>query len=339
MKPVLVVAELKGDRACAHTLELVRGAQELMAQAGPAGKETSPVHILVPGRVPETAARYFFETTGYGTTAVTWPVDVTPGSLVRGLLQVVKGLPFSALLMAHTTLGREVIPKLAVAFKGCAVSGVRGICRPQGKEVGFTRSVMDNEKQVTVYPDAGAGLFLTLAPGVFTSKTFPDQDTGNATPSGRLLQMTLPRENLESRVVRKSITLRDQDSSGLADARVIVSAGRGIEEKQNLDRIVAFSKAFSKSSIGASRPLIDQGWLPYRYQVGITGATVAPDLYIACGISGSSQHLAGMAGSRWVVSINKNKDAAMTRHADLTIQADVIEFIDTFLEKISKKER
>ncbi len=338
MNPILVVAELKEDQACAHTLELVRGAEKILEQQGltASGMNVRPVHILVPGRLPETAAKYFFDTTGYDTTAVTWSGDLTPGSLIRGLLQVVKDLSFSALLMAHTTLGREVVPRLAVSLEGCAVSGVRGVCRADDGHLGFIRSVMDNEKQVAVYPDAGSRLFLTLAPGAFTHKASRTQDGKN---DGRLTQLSLSLENIDSRIERKAITFRDEGSSGLADARVLVSAGRGIEEKENLDKIVEFSKVFSKSSVGASRPLIDQGWLPYRYQVGITGATVAPELYIACGISGSSQHLAGMAGSRWVVSINKNKDAPMARHADLTIQADVVEFIDAFLDAEPKKDQ
>ena len=85
--------------------------------------------------------------------------------------------------------------------------------------------------------------------------------------------------------------------------------------------------------MGTSRPLVDMGWLDYPHQVGITGATVAPKLYLACGISGSSQHLAGIKEAEFVVSINKNPEAPIFHHSDICITADVIEFIETFTKK------
>ena len=85
--------------------------------------------------------------------------------------------------------------------------------------------------------------------------------------------------------------------------------------------------------MGVSRPLVDMGWIGYEHQVGITGAMVAPKLYIACGISGSSQHLAGMKDAELVISINKNPAAPLFRHSDLCITEDVLEFIQAFLKK------
>ena len=103
-------------------------------------------------------------------------------------------------------------------------------------------------------------------------------------------------------------------------------------KKENLETIFQFAQCFSSSAVGASRPLVDMGWIRYEHQVGITGTTVMPKLYIACGISGSSQHLAGMKEAQFVVSINNNPDAPIFRHSDLCIVEDIHEFIQIFLK-------
>ena len=138
-----------------------------------------------------------------------------------------------------------------------------------------------------------------------------------------------------SRIKVQGIRKTAGKNLSLARARVIVSAGRGINERENLDAITALAHQFASSAVGSSRPLVDMGWIGYGHQVGITGATVAPRLYIACGISGSSQHLAGMKDSGFVVSININPDAAIHLHSDVCIHEDVLSFIQAFLKALS----
>jgi electron transfer flavoprotein alpha subunit len=123
------------------------------------------------------------------------------------------------------------------------------------------------------------------------------------------------------------------ENQALKGAKVIVAAGRGMKEKENLEFVFKFAKYFSSSAVGASRPLVDMGWIGYEHQVGVTGAVVAPELYIACGISGSSQHIAGMKDAGLVVSINKNPAAPLFFHSDLCIIEDALEFIPAFLKK------
>ena len=112
--------------------------------------------------------------------------------------------------------------------------------------------------------------------------------------------------------------------------------GKGIGEGEGLDLIYRFADLFPKSAVAGSRIVCDRGLLAYGQQVGITGATVTPDLYIACGISGSSQHLAGMSGSEFIVAINTDADAPIMKAADVCVQEDMIGFIPMVIDIFNK---
>ena len=121
----------------------------------------------------------------------------------------------------------------------------------------------------------------------------------------------------------------------LAKAEVIVSAGRGIGKVENLPVIAALAKALG-GEVGASRPVVNSGWIEAGHQVGTTGQTVSPKLYVACGISGAIQHLAGMKKSAFVVAINKDKDAPIGEVADVMVVADVMQFVPALTAKLAK---
>jgi electron transfer flavoprotein alpha subunit len=121
----------------------------------------------------------------------------------------------------------------------------------------------------------------------------------------------------------------------LAKAEVIVSAGRGIGKKDNVPVIAALAKALG-GELGASRPVVDAEWVAHDHQVGTTGQTVAPKLYVACGISGAIQHLAGMKKSDFIIAINKDKDAPIGEVADVLVVADVMQFVPALTAKLAK---
>ena len=126
---------------------------------------------------------------------------------------------------------------------------------------------------------------------------------------------------------------RDADA-GLCDASVIVSAGRGIGRRENHELVRKVAALFSRSATAGSRPLCDLGWLPYSAQVGQTGATVAPELYFACGISGAQQHVAGIKGAKFVVVVNTDPNAAFFNECDVGIIEDLEQFLSGFLEEL-----
>jgi electron transfer flavoprotein alpha subunit len=125
----------------------------------------------------------------------------------------------------------------------------------------------------------------------------------------------------------------------LTDAHVLVAAGNGIGAQENLQWIHRLAQCLPNAAVAGSRLVCDRGWLSYDRQVGVTGATVAPALYIACGISGASQHLAGMRGSGFVVSINSDPRAPMGFETDLRIVEDLTTFIPRVLELLEKRQR
>ena len=120
----------------------------------------------------------------------------------------------------------------------------------------------------------------------------------------------------------------------LAKAEIIVSAGRGVGKKDNVPLIAALAKALG-GELGATRPVVDAGWVEHSHQVGTTGQTVSPKLYVACGISGAIQHLAGMKKSDFIVAINKDKDAPIGEIADVLVVANVLQFVPALTAKVA----
>ena len=132
----------------------------------------------------------------------------------------------------------------------------------------------------------------------------------------------------------KPLSLLSEAESGvkLEDADVIVSVGRGIGKEENIELIRATASIFPDSAVGASRPVCDNRWLPFNHQVGITGKSVAPKLYMACGISGSQQHIAGMKNSQCIVAVNKDPNAAIFSVADYIIVEDLLLFLPVLVK-------
>ncbi|MEK6653864.1 MAG: electron transfer flavoprotein subunit alpha/FixB family protein, partial [Thermodesulfobacteriota bacterium] len=122
----------------------------------------------------------------------------------------------------------------------------------------------------------------------------------------------------------------------LAAAEVIVSAGRGIGGEENIELLRRLASLFSRAAIGASRSVCDAGWLSCRYQIGQTGKTVSPRLYIACGISGALQHLAGMRGSQCIVAVNRDPQAAIFRVADVAVVEELVSFLPLLIAACRK---
>ncbi|MCP4673182.1 MAG: electron transfer flavoprotein subunit alpha/FixB family protein [Desulfobacula sp.] len=198
----------------------------------------------------------------------------------------------------------------------------------------YSRPVLGNTKNMMVRPVEGMPVVLTLMPGVFKSDNFDNRKKGQV----KIHEIAFdPGCNHTKRIRHGKILKRPCENQTLKEAKIIVSAGRGIEKKENLDVIFKCAECFSSSAVGASRPLIDMGWMGYEHQVGITGTAVLPRLYVACGISGSSQHLAGMKDAGFIVSINKNPDAPIFRHSDLCIVEDIHQFLQTFLKVAGTK--
>ncbi len=341
MKPDMMVVLTPGDpvQTRAKALELVAVARQTHLMSG---KTNPQIRIVLAGAGSEGVAEVIAGDSECAVTSMPLPDTACWDLLERGLETLVADIRPDLILFPHTAMAREVGPGLAVALGGVSISNVSAVDRDE-KGFLFTRPVMDNTRTQAVRVPDGHLCVISLAPGAVVADGRFSNGAGAAS-GGRVSSQE--NEGGEGRVDvfhppefsgpgLKRIRLSSRAGGGegkLSRAPIVVAAGRGIGDPENLARVKAFTACLPGAVTAASRPLVDQGWVGYDRQVGITGAIITPELYIALGISGSSQHLAGMAGSKWVVSVNHSPDAPICRHSDLCIQADVNAFMDAILE-------
>lgn len=223
------------------------------------------------------------------------------------------------IVFLHSSYGWDLAPRVAARLKVAQVSEIVALT-PDGFEVGCCNAKMRR----TVKP-AGAQAVLTIQAGAFTPQGVP---TG--TPHVEKLEA-----DGSANVTFIGYEPAEPKGIDLGKAEVIVSAGRGVGKKENVAVIAALAKALG-GELGASRPVVDAGWVEHSHQVGTTGQTVSPKLYVACGISGAIQHLAGMKKSDFVVAINKDRDAPIGEVADVLVVADVMQFVSALTAKLQK---
>jgi len=222
------------------------------------------------------------------------------------------------IVFLHSSYGWDLAPRVAASLKVAQVSEVIGIV-----EGGFEVGCCNAKMRRTVKPN-GARAVLTIQAGAF-----PAFQPGGAP---RLQKLEASESGTLEFIGYEPAEKKDVD---LGKAEIIVSAGRGIGKKDNVPVIAALAKALG-GELGASRPVVDAGWVEHSHQVGTTGQTVSPKLYVACGISGAIQHLAGMKKSDFIVAINKDKDAPIGEIADVLIVADVMQFVPALTAKVAR---
>jgi len=230
------------------------------------------------------------------------------------------------ILVGQTTRGLDLAPALAVRLQAGCITGVEAVFEEAG-QVCFTRSLF-NGKIVQDLAPAAAVTILTVQPGAFRAKETSSPTDGS----------TEIRTSTAVPVKTKTLGIRKarQEDAALTQAEVIIAAGRGIGKQENLALIERLASLFPRSAVAGSRPLCDQNWLEYKKQVGLTGATVSPKLYLACGISGAVQHTVGMQGAGFIVAISTDPNAAIFHIADVCVVEDLTTFIPSFIGEYEK---
>ena len=232
------------------------------------------------------------------------------------ILEVIGKENPDCIVFVHTSYGWDLAPRVAAALKCAQISEVTAIV-DGGYEVGCCNAKMRRSVKTST-----AKTVLTIQSGAFP---VVKQD---GTP--QVQKLTASAASGVEFVGYEPAEAKDVD---LAKAEVIVTAGRGVGKKENVPVIQALAKALG-GELGASRPVVDAGWVEHSHQVGTTGQTVSPKLYIACGVSGAIQHLAGMKKSDFIIAINKDKDAPIGEVADVLVVADLMQFVPALTAKL-----
>ena len=255
----------------------------------------------------------------------------TPDAFAHALQEFLGKHPAKLVLMPHTYQVRDFVPKLATALQTTAISDVIGFKYESGKLL-FTRQMFQG-KFVADVSFAGSGpCFVTFQNGSFRA------DKVEAGATSTLAPVETVNVDVPAGVVRnkpQEVFKEAKQAVDLTQAEIIVSVGRGIKEEKNIALAKQLADALG-GELAASRPICDNGWLPMDRQVGSSGQTVAPKLYLALGISGAIQHLVGMKGSRSIVAINKDAEAPIFEIADIAVVGNLFDIVPPLIEEVKK---
>jgi electron transfer flavoprotein alpha subunit len=240
---------------------------------------------------------------------------------------IVKVLPPGAIvLVAHEHFGIDLAPGLSIKTNASFVSDVLAIDGLEGTQLKAVRQEFGGQVSAHVNVDISSGAVITVRPGAFKPLESAPVNGTVVDKSAEVGALTAGRRYLETIVAEAG----DVDITKHA---VLVSIGRGIQEKDNVGLAHELAEALG-AAVSCSRPVVDAKWLEKSRQVGSSGKTVKPKVYLACGISGSFQHLAGLKGNPFIIAINKNPKAPIFQVADIGIVDDILEFLPEMTNKV-----
>jgi electron transfer flavoprotein alpha subunit len=253
----------------------------------------------------------------------------TPDAFTAGLKQFIAAQQPKLVLMPHTYQVRDFIPKLATAMARTVISDCIGFTHDGGKLV-FTRQMFQGKFAADVSFTGDAPWFATFQNGAFRG------DQAEAGASAAPIETV--KVDIRDGVVRnqpQQVFKEAKQAVDLTQAEIIVAVGRGIKEQKNIEIAKQLADALG-GDLAASRPICDSGWLPMDRQIGSSGQTVAPKLYLALGISGAIQHIVGMKGSRSIIAVNKDAEAPIFEIADYAVVGNLFDVVPPLIEEIKK---
>jgi electron transfer flavoprotein alpha subunit len=322
---ILVIVEQREGKLNRVSWETLTAGQAIAAETG------WPLEAaVVGGRVASLAA----EVAGKKVTKVYAIEDAklepyTPDAFAAALKQFIASKQPKLVLMPHTYQVRDFVPKLATAMQRTVISDAVGY-KKEGDKLVFTRQMFQGKFAADVRFTGDAPWFVTFQNGAFRG------DKVEAGASAAPIE-TVAVEIADDVVRNKpqEVFKEAKQAVDLTQAEVIVAVGRGIKEQKNIEIAKQLAEALG-GELAASRPICDSGWLPMDRQIGSSGQTVAPKLYLALGISGAIQHIVGMKGARTIVAVNKDSEAPIFEIADYALVGNLFEVVPPLIEEVKK---
>jgi electron transfer flavoprotein alpha subunit len=322
---ILVVAEQREGKLNRASFETIAGAQAIAKETGWA------VEVVLPGSGVAALAQ---ELAGKSVAKV-YALEgealaaYTSDAHVHALKAFIEEKQPKLVLFPHTYQVRDFAPRLALALDRTLISDATGY-KYEGGALRFTRQMFQGKFAADVSFGGDAPWMATIQIGAFRG----DQ-VFSSNGSVPVESVTASVADTSARVVPHEVFQEAKQTVDLSQAEVIVAVGRGIKEQKNMPLAENLAAALG-GEVAASRPICDNGWLPLERQIGSSGQTVAPKLYIALGVSGAIQHIVGMKGSRTIVAINKDPDAPIFEIADVAVVGDLFQVVPALTEEIKK---
>jgi electron transfer flavoprotein alpha subunit len=322
---IFVVVEQREGKLNPVSFETIRGAQSIAADTGWSvaaavlGSGSSLAEIA--GAIAKTKLAKVF--------AIDCAAceHYTPDSYAAALQEFIQQQQPKLVLMPHTYQVRDFAPKLTTALDRTLIPDTIGY-KYEGGKLLFTRQMFQGKFAADVSFAGDPPYFATFQNGAFRG----DQAEAGSAPIENV-KIDVPANLIRNQPME--IFKEAKQAVDLTQAEIIVSVGRGIKEQKNIEMVKQLAEALG-AEIAASRPICDSGWLPMDRQVGSSGQTVAPKLYLALGISGAIQHIVGMKGARTIVAINKDAEAPIFEIADYGIVADLFQVVPPLIEELKK---
>ncbi|HEY3927308.1 MAG TPA: electron transfer flavoprotein subunit alpha/FixB family protein [Candidatus Koribacter sp.] len=319
---ILVVVEQRQGKLNPVSNETLVGAQQLAAETG------WTLEAVVVGENAATIAKEIADKKVAKVYAIEGAklTPYTPDTFAAALKKFIEEKKPRLVLMPHTYQVRDFAPKLATTLGSTLISDAIGY-RKDGDRVLFTRQMFQGKFAADVAFTGPGPHFATFQTGAFRADKL---ESGAAAPIESVNAEVAEVRNKPEEVFKEA-----KQAVDLTQAEIIVSVGRGIKEQKNIELAKQLADALG-GEIAASRPICDAGWLPMDRQIGSSGQTVAPKLYLALGISGAIQHLVGMKGSRSIIAINKDSEAPIFEIADIAVIGNLFDIVPPLIEEVKK---
>jgi electron transfer flavoprotein alpha subunit len=323
MPGVLLIAEVSGEQLAATTAELIAEGRRLAQELG-----GGPLTVLLAGKNIQGLASSLGQL-GAEKVLVADSQSSAPPSpqwLLAAAEQAARQTQPEAILLTHAGGARDLGPSLAYRLDSGIVTDSTAL-RVDGGELVITKPVFGGSA-IAEFSISGTPKVVTLRPRAFETAEPP------TAREAQVEALAVPDTDGAVEVLEE---IREQATTGprLKDAKVIVSGGRGLGGPENWHVVEELAQLLG-GAVGATRAVTDAGWVPPSHQVGLTGATVAPDLYITIGISGAVQHIAGISGARNVVAINRDADANIFKYARYGVVGDWKQIVPAFTQRLKE---